>query len=150
MGIIPPFVREFFGFSDAAVRCCTSSRPTDEAPVRMAHGVGQCGVGLILQDAANSSYNGYNVSVASLSMGGPGEASHQIQAGDALVKIDGRDVVGKRTGELADWLLGPVGSAVSLQMKRGPAWKGGEGKVYTVDLNRRWAAAGLKDLPSAK
>lgn len=94
------------------MRCCTSSRPTDEAPVRMAHGVGQCGVGLILQvaarlarlpcavlvgrgasssdtalplviryvpgflkavprqDAANSSYNGYNVSVASLSMGG--------------------------------------------------------------------------------
>ena len=28
-----------------------------------------------------------------------------------------------------------------------PAWKGGEGKIYTVDLNRRWAAAGLKELP---
>lgn len=29
---------------------------------------------------------------------GPAEASNQIQAGDCLIKIDGRDVVGKRTG----------------------------------------------------
>ena len=55
-----------------------------------------------------------------------------------------RDV---RAGELAGMLLGPVGSAVSLHMRRGAAWKGGEGKIYTVDLNRRWAAAGLKELP---
>ena len=109
--------------------------------------MGGCGVGMILENCENPSYNNYNVFVQTLSVGGPADLSKQIAKGDKIIRIDGRDVVGMRTSDLGGLLVGPVGSAVSLQMLRGPAWKGGEGKTYHVDLNRRWASAGLKELP---
>jgi C-terminal processing protease CtpA/Prc len=71
----------------------------------------------------------------------------QIQPGDVLLKIDGRDVVGLCKADMGNLLLGAPGSAASLTLKRGPAWKGGEGKTYHVDLHRSWAPAGLKDVP---
>mmetsp|Transcript_55128 Transcript_55128/g.80955 ORF Transcript_55128/g.80955 Transcript_55128/m.80955 type:complete len:132 (+) Transcript_55128:284-679(+) len=125
---------------------CTSARP---AEVEIdSKSVGCCGVGMILTDCEKPSYNNYNVYIESLSVGGPADLSKQIQKGDKILRIDGKDVVGKRTADLGSLLIGHVGSAVSLQMLRGPAWKGGgEGKTYLVDLNRRWASAGLKELP---
>lgn len=45
------------------------------------------------------------------------DVSPQIQPGDVLLKIDGRDLVGLRKSDLGDLLLGPVGSAASLTLK---------------------------------
>jgi len=142
LSFVPPAVRDWLGVSGAAITCCVSSRP----PEIQDTSAGECGVGLILEDCSNPTYNNYNVFVKALSVGGPAESSKQIQEGDVLVKIDGKDVIGMKTKDLGQFLIGPVGSAVSLQMRRGSNWKGGEGKVYSVDLNRKWACAGLKEI----
>ena len=73
--------------------------------------------------------------------------SKQIAKGDKIMRIDDRDIVGMWTSDLGGLLVGPVGTAVSLQMLRGPVWKGGKGKAQHVDLNRKWASAGLQELP---
>lgn len=117
---------ELLGLPQALVSQCTSARPV-EAPAS-SPGLGGCGVGLLLEDCDTPSYNNYNVTVKRLSEGGPADLSKQIQKGDKILRIDGKDVVGMRTADLGPLLIGPVGSAVSLQMLRGPAWKnGGEG-----------------------
>jgi hypothetical protein len=138
---------DLLGLPQQLVAQCTSARPvtveSSSAPVASG-----CGVGMLLEDCENPTYNNYNVIVKSLSAGGPADLSKQIQKGDKILRIDGKDVVGMRTTDLGSLLIGPVGSAVSLHMLRGPAWKGGQGKTYHVDLNRRWASAGLKDLPA--
>mmetsp|Transcript_39720 Transcript_39720/g.77755 ORF Transcript_39720/g.77755 Transcript_39720/m.77755 type:complete len:150 (-) Transcript_39720:191-640(-) len=138
-------VKELLGLPDAAITCCTSVQRPDEP---MSNRQGHCGVGMILCDCEQPTYNNHNVFVKTLSPGGPADNSKQIQRGDTLLKIDGKDVVGLRTADLGDMLLGPGESAVSLTLKRGPAWQGGEGKTYHVDLRRSWASAGLKEVPN--
>ena len=108
----------------------------------------ECGVGIIFQEKEKIAYNDWNCSVSALSVGGPAETCKQIQVGDVLLKIDGVSVVGRRLKDLGPLMLGPVGSAVALEFKRGPAWRDGEGKTYFVDLHRRWAHVGLQELPN--
>mmetsp|Transcript_32873 Transcript_32873/g.87194 ORF Transcript_32873/g.87194 Transcript_32873/m.87194 type:complete len:109 (+) Transcript_32873:79-405(+) len=101
-----------------------------------------CGVGIIFKEKERPSYNDCNCTVHALSVGGPAENSKQIQVGDTLARIDGRSVVGLRLQDLGGSILGPVGSSVALEFVRGPAWPGGQGKTYTVELHRQWNTIG--------
>lgn len=112
VNVFPPFMRDWFGLPGAALKCCVSTRPPeDEREIRFVTSVqvflvlplsdwfepgrsnmGTCGVGMMMKDVANPTYNGYNVSVATLSAGGPADNSKQIQPGDILLRVDGRDV----------------------------------------------------------
>ena len=102
-------------FPKQLVTQCTSARPGTMSTCELEN-VRGCGVGMLLVDCENPTYNNYNVTVRSLSAGGPAHISQQIQIGDKILRIDGKDVVGMRTSDLGSLLIGPVGSAVSLQV----------------------------------
>uniref|UniRef100_A0A7S0N8G1 PDZ domain-containing protein n=1 Tax=Cryptomonas curvata TaxID=233186 RepID=A0A7S0N8G1_9CRYP len=138
------FFKDLLGIPNAAFNCCTTSRPPDSME---ANTKSLCGVGIIFREKENPTYNDCNCTVAALSAGGPAENSKQICAGDILFKVDGKSVVGLRLQDLGSLLLGPVGSAVALEFIRGPAWRDGQGKTFSVDLQRRWNTVGLKSGP---
>jgi len=59
---------------------------------------------------------------------GPAKRCGKIRTGDCIVSIDGKDVHGRRLAELADHLLGPRGSDVTLKFKN----SGGESYEVTI------------------
>ena len=101
----------------------------------------------MFREKEKPTYNDCNCTVSALSAGGPAENSRQILPGDVLAKVDGKSVAGLRLQDLGGLLLGPVGSAVALEFVRGPGWRDGQGKTYSVDLQRRWNTLGLKAAP---
>ena len=68
--------------------------------------------------AAFESVDGGGLFVHSFAAGGPAQACGLIQRGDQLISVDGIDVRGMSAKELAQVLIGPVGSKVIVGFSR--------------------------------
>ena len=68
--------------------------------------------------AAFESVDGGGLFVHSFAAGGPAQACGLIQRGDQLISVDGIDVRGMSAKELAQVLIGPVGSKVLVGFSR--------------------------------
>jgi len=86
------------------------------------------GIGAYFQRAATDSEG---LSVKSLLPGSPAQKCGKIKVGDIVLKVDGDNVYGKKLAELAEVLLGPTGSKVTLEFR-----DGNNQKNYTVILER--------------
>lgn len=86
------------------------------------------GIGAYFQRAATDAGG---LSVKSLLPGSPAQKCGKIKVGDIILKVDGDNVHGKKLAELAEVLLGPTRSQVSLEFKCGKTQKD-----YTVVLER--------------
>eukprot|EP00802_Teleaulax_amphioxeia_P019476 Tamp_19711.p2 GENE.Tamp_19711~~Tamp_19711.p2 ORF type:complete len:142 (+),score=19.03 Tamp_19711:162-587(+) len=86
------------------------------------------GIGAYFQRSAAD--NG-GLSVKSLLPGSPAAKCGKIKVGDIILKVDGDDVYGKKLAELAEVLLGPTGSKVTLEFR-----DCAKGKEYKVVLER--------------
>eukprot|EP00277_Geminigera_cryophila_P017955 CAMPEP_0179447362 /NCGR_PEP_ID=MMETSP0799-20121207/31224_1 /TAXON_ID=46947 /ORGANISM="Geminigera cryophila, Strain CCMP2564" /LENGTH=144 /DNA_ID=CAMNT_0021238161 /DNA_START=66 /DNA_END=500 /DNA_ORIENTATION=+ len=71
------------------------------------------------------------LSVKSLLPGSPAQKCGKIKVGDIVLKVDGDNVFGKKLAELAEVLLGPTGSKVTLEFRDGNTQKD-----YSVVLER--------------
>mmetsp|Transcript_15598 Transcript_15598/g.24255 ORF Transcript_15598/g.24255 Transcript_15598/m.24255 type:complete len:150 (+) Transcript_15598:153-602(+) len=71
------------------------------------------------------------LSVKSLLSGSPAQTCNRIKVGDIIMSVDGMEVYGKKLAELAEVLLGPPGSPVTLKFKESKS-----GEVYDVTIQR--------------
>ena len=72
------------------------------------------GVGIVFKESRRNSTTA--LLVKSLAPGGPAEACGQIQVGDILLKVDGKDV--DSTEKASKLILGEKGSKITMQFKR--------------------------------
>jgi hypothetical protein len=72
------------------------------------------GVGIVFKESRRNSTTA--LLVKSLAPGGPAEACGQIQVGDILLKVDGKDV--DSTEKASKLILGERGSKITMQFKR--------------------------------
>ncbi len=68
--------------------------------------------------AAFKSVDGGGLLVHSFAAGGPAQICGMIHKGDQLTSVDGKDVHGMSAKELAQVLIGPVGSKVLIGFSR--------------------------------
>jgi hypothetical protein len=123
---VPPFQRNGSYTAMHTNEMYDSHRSVSESPVshRMA------GIG-----CAFESGEGIGLLVHSLVAGGPADSCGLIRKGDELVSVDGIDVRGMGAGELAQVLIGPVGTSVRVAFLRGhPA---GPRQSVSVELIRQ-------------
>ena len=85
---------------------------------------------------AFESGEGIGLLVHSLVAGGPADACGLIRKGDELVSVGGTDVRGMGASELAQVLIGPVGTSVHVRFLRGPT-TGGPRQAISVELIRQ-------------
>lgn len=86
---------------------------------------GKVGVGVVVKARRGED----RLFVASMHPGGPADLCGRIFEGDELMAIDGVRTQGKTYEELADLMLGSLGTPVSLEFARG-------GRAVTVNLVR--------------
>jgi hypothetical protein len=84
----------------------------------------------------------WGVVVDGLVDGGSAAESDVILPGDVLIEVNGVDMRGKRLTECAKYILGKVGTYVTLKLTR-------SGRAYTVKLQRRSVAGNTVDRISA-
>lgn len=80
------------------------------SPPKSQQGFGLVGNGIEFEE--NKAKN--NISVSALLPGGAASQSGQISVSDVVIKVDGRETYGWQLPRLADHVLGPPGSTVSL------------------------------------
>jgi C-terminal processing protease CtpA/Prc len=84
------------------------------------------GVGIILEQMQQ----GTGIIVEKVFEGGPAHKSGVLMEGDEIIAVDGSPVDGRSPSELKGHVVGPVGSCVSLRVRK-PS-----GKVLEVSLTR--------------
>eukprot|EP00961_Rhodomonas_salina_P075802 1017174-Rhodomonas_salina.4 len=72
------------------------------------------GIGAYFQ---KSNADPQGLAVKSLLANSPAQNSGKIKVGDIILSVDGQNVYGKKLAELAEVLLGPPGSEVTLEFK---------------------------------
>jgi C-terminal processing protease CtpA/Prc len=115
-----------------AFACCSAvdmcndvaSKRTNSAGARKLR-EGKAGVGVVLKAKRGED----QLLIASMHPGGPAEVSGRVFEGDELLSIDGVLVQGKTYEELADLMLGSIGTSVSLGLER-------SGRPVEVNLMR--------------
>ena len=91
--------------------------------------------------AAFEAGEGIGLLVHSLVPGGPADTCGLIRKGDELVSVDGIDVRGMGAGELAQVLIGPVGTSVRVSFLRTAAAPGAPRQQINVELIRHQSVA---------
>ena len=85
-----------------------------------------CGLGVTLKLSSGGEYY-----IKRMERGGPAERSKSIKAGDKLLAVDRKQVTGVEYNHLAQLVLGPEGSEVTLTLKREDS-----GELHAVTLRR--------------
>jgi len=97
------------------------------------------GVGIVFR----AEESGHGLRVAALAVGGPADMAGKIGINDQLISLDKIDVRNMEPGELAPYILGPPGSAVTLGFQAANRANGDSTTphgIYYLELKRGWAS----------
>mmetsp|Transcript_30384 Transcript_30384/g.47599 ORF Transcript_30384/g.47599 Transcript_30384/m.47599 type:complete len:304 (+) Transcript_30384:438-1349(+) len=106
----------------------------NEAKVVLRRSLKMEGVGILVKKAASGEY-----AVAAVVPGSPGDRVGKVEAGDIIIKVDNQEVASLPPQELANLVLGPRGSKISITLRRNALQGTGDeelSRTFTVTLKR--------------
>lgn len=126
------FVKEEEERDELAVQNARCSVDSDDSSSSWGGGVkeGWGGVGMMLEDRPLTTgmlgarterdwHRKWGVVVDDLIPGGPADVSRKVRPGDVLTAVGGEELGDRGVSDVADLVLGPVGTSVTLRLRRG-------------------------------